>query len=93
MTREKALEILRHIFNTCCAECISKKCEGCELEALDMAIEALDRQKGEWANIPIGNLKQCSNCGYICTPILADQTENIYNFCPNCGADMRGEEL
>ena len=29
----------------------------------------------------------CSECGYITNPWLA----HVYNFCPNCGADMREE--
>ncbi len=28
---------------------------------------------------------ECSECGYITNPWLA----HVYNFCPNCGADMR----
>lgn len=30
----------------------------------------------------------CSECGYITNPWLA----HVYNFCPNCGADMRAQE-
>ena len=52
-----------------------------------------DRKKGEWkqayrktANgvefVVIG----CSECEY------TDPQFNYYNYCPNCGADMRGEE-
>ena len=88
MTREEAKTYLDVIWNRYRAE---YEIEKETMEAYHMAIEALDRQKGEWKDIPIGNIKQCSNCRYICTPILTDQTENIYNFCPNCGADMRGD--
>ena len=90
MTREKAIKILKDYSQYSYG--IYHNNEE-DTQAFDMAIEALDRQKGEWADIPIGNMKQCSNCGYICTPILAGRTESIYNFCPNCGADMRGEKL
>ena len=31
----------------------------------------------------------CSNCGY--TVDEGDNEPPRYNFCPNCGADMRGE--
>ena len=56
------------------------------VEAFNMAIEALKEPKhGEWKQTwhIDGNTKECSICyeGYI----------NAYNFnfCPNCGADMR----
>ena len=62
--------------------------------ALDMAIKALsvpEREKGEWI---IGVWDKCSVCG-------TEYSEDIYNisyesdyrpnFCPNCGADMRGK--
>lgn len=42
-----------------------------------------ERPQGEWA---VSGLDyKCSNCGMI--PIFRQ-----YNFCPNCGADMRKEE-
>ena len=58
-----------------------------EKDALDMAIEALSKDSqpvkhGKWIE---GELYiKCSECGY---PVghLSD------NFCPNCGADMRGD--
>ena len=72
-----------------------------EREAFDTAIEALksesifsaDRPKGEWIEMidcdpitgepyPCG--VRCSNCG--------DTLGCVANFCPNCGADMRGED-
>lgn len=44
------------------------------------------RKKGKWNWI--GFNIECSVCG--CMPCF-DSTEPLYNFCPNCGADMRGE--
>lgn len=60
-------------------------------EALGMAIEALksDRPKGEWINrslnilYPAFERYTCSVCG---------EHSYSYDFCPNCGADMRGEQ-
>ena len=53
-----------------------------------------ERKKGEW--IYKNDLKQffCNQCG---EPSLTDDDVYIYdmpfpNFCPNCGADMRGEK-
>lgn len=65
--------------------------------ALDMAIEALkDRPKGEWVKRKVKEhqfiqngyvLYYCSECGVEKKIGWA----NGVNFCPNCGADMRGE--
>ena len=50
-----------------------------------------ERPKGEWkvydrqGGIPITDM--CSNCRY-----EMRWYKNKYNFCPNCGADMRGKE-
>lgn len=41
-----------------------------------------ERKKGKWMKDEGWNF--CSICG--------EQTINLYNFCPNCGADMRGGE-
>lgn len=62
-------------------------------EALDLAIEALqqERPKGEWEHHMDRNgilWERCSECG---DSTLVCDRENI-NFCPNCGADMRGEK-
>ena len=57
-------------------------------EALKMAINALnnERPKGEWKHIiDEYNDVECPFCGF--------QEDGIYyNFCPGCGADMRGAE-
>ena len=59
-------------------------------EALDMAIEALkERPKGKWTKI--SNTVPCMNCpicGSTFTLILGGDK---MNYCPNCGADMRGD--
>lgn len=63
-------------------------------EALDMAIDALSAeagQRGEWKRVSADKYVQhayhfyrCDKCGY-------DHIGKT-NFCPNCGADMRGEK-
>ena len=50
-----------------------------------------ERKKGKWIEKedPYGffnSIPVCSECG--CTTKMRER----YNFCPNCGADMRGEE-
>ena len=42
----------------------------------------LERKRGEWKRNLLGC--DCSVCGRT--------TIAMYNYCPNCGADMRGEE-
>lgn len=66
--------------------------------ALEDAISALSENKGEWVFYdeefyPQGRfesvnhrIRECS----ICHHKIADFVGNM-NFCPNCGADMRGE--
>ncbi len=54
-------------------------------KALSMAIEALERKHGEWIESDFG--WRCPICGN--TSVMWQRT---YNFCPNCGADMREEE-
>ena len=45
-------------------------------------VEALKRKRGEWIESDFG--WKCSICGN--TSVM---WQRIYNFCPNCGADMR----
>lgn len=70
-------------------------------EAVDMAIEALtnvqNMHKGKWIKKQVFNPEldkyvpfiECSVCGY--NPYYGG-SEPKFNYCANCGADMRGEE-
>ena len=65
-------------------------------EALDMAISALSENNGEWIESKERSKHwYCSVCGGIHTdPETGKWRETFdyrYPFCPNCGADMRGE--
>lgn len=61
---------------------------GCDREAIEALPSA--QQKGKWIYLYDGNYK-CSECGawWTCeeTPVNSGM-----NFCPNCGADMRGSD-
>lgn len=45
-----------------------------------------EREKGEW--IEHEKVYECSNCNII----RAKGTTGKYNYCPSCGADMRGDK-
>lgn len=48
------------------------------------------RMRGRWQVDPSGyGFWICSNCGFVSEASAADV---LYKFCPNCGADMRGEQ-
>ena len=55
-----------------------------------------DRPQGEWIGEADGYYNgelvydtwYCSNCDYV----VDDEEPPTWNFCPNCGADMRGED-
>ena len=76
--RLMAIEALRHV----------EELEA-EIDVLNWTIEKLskERPKGRWISngIPESTLRGCSACGYTCGAYT-------FNYCPNCGADMRGEE-
>ena len=50
-------------------------------------VDAVEVVHGEWIGngIPESVLSECSVCGYSCG-------SSSFNYCPNCGADMRGEK-
>ena len=64
-------------------------------EAFDLAIKALEeRPQGEWIvdeDNGILRFMKCSNCGKV-AEWLDGGSQFLSNFCPNCGADMRGKE-
>ena len=51
------------------------------------AADVRENMRGQWVECPISDgLNQCSNCEYM---VWADREP--YSYCPNCGADMRGD--
>ena len=49
-------------------------------------LPSVDRPIGKWIDLRHDNCYKCSACGDYWMGIGG------YNFCPNCGADMRGED-
>lgn len=84
MTKEEALRILDWI-----------PTKGDEVDALEMAIEALQEQKvGKWIEKDgfDGDVYyDCSVCGESWTTIEGTPWDNGMNYCPHCGAKMKGE--
>lgn len=64
-------------------------------EAISLAIKALEeRPKGEWVEKEdyVGDTYyDCSNCGNSWSTLEGTPWQNGMSFCPNCGADMRGD--
>lgn len=63
------------------------------------AADVVEVRRGEWEDsysIKISGLTKaypsvkCSNCGVIFCDLINNH-RYMYHFCPNCGADMRGE--
>lgn len=100
MTREKAIQFLNNIKNIKHEEAgraIGKygfyvELMGYHVEALNMAIKALEQEPktGHWicdrANV------RCSHCGRGYKDFYGKASIASYKYCPNCGADMRGAE-
>ena len=78
MTRNEALEILQAVKFLLPIEAYTDRAE----EALDVAIEALERQHG----------KNISEDGFLCSVCTFGDFGGFHgyepNFCPNCGAEM-----
>ena len=64
-------------------------------ESCRCGIDAIEkwnkRKQAEWTNDE-HDMPRCSNCGYM--PEFNKHIDDYYysDFCPNCGADMKGED-
>lgn len=57
-------------------------------------VKAVERRKGKWTlfeNDIEQNAYECSACKDVFVLLEGTPQDNLYNFCPNCGADMRGD--
>lgn len=80
MPRKEVVDTLDYMFNKDLH--LAKK----EKEALYTAIQLIKESKGEWVKTSEPEL-YCYTCS-----ICGELNEYEDNFCPNCGADMRGED-
>lgn len=60
----------------------------CELPSVQPRKGKWIEHDDDWANV----YYECSVCKEPFVLIDGTPTENLYNFCPNCGADMREGE-
>lgn len=100
MTKEEAIIVLKYGMKYLNPKNDTEKDRN---EALDMAISALSENKGEWIKVQSGDKDfpesiVCSKCGnensHFDFNEHAEPIGKVFvtsKFCPNCGADMRGE--
>lgn len=95
ISREEAIQELEFI---CENKILSKEGTYALCIALD-EMKSNSRPKGKWIEYPdclkydgalLGEDFACSNCEAVWSAI--DNEGERFKFCPNCGADMRGEE-
>lgn len=84
----EAMRIRRLIKELPSADVVPRKFYESMERTVDKLSKALaERKHGKWNWV--GFNIECSECGAM--PNF-DSTEPLYNFCPNCGADMRESE-
>lgn len=87
MTNKEAIEHLKNINDRYPCSLDTTFRDECEMIAINLAIKALEEQRpqGKWLHPYITNIAcECSNCN-LQLPIT-----DYFNFCPNCGAYMKG---
>ena len=75
-------------------DCFETRCGTCQINFALSAVndlpaaDVVERKKGKWLSVPShNNILYCSNC----TNEVIGRNEPR-NFCPNCGAEMEGNE-
>ena len=97
MTKEEAIKYIKYCM--CMGRLVgnTKPIIDEKWQAGEMAIEALKQpthKKGKWISNPNkmkGTEIECNKCGVSALSKIGIQV--CSDFCPNCGADMRGEEV
>ena len=96
------ITIIKALEQEPCEDCISRQAV---LDMMQMRISGKELYKavydlpsvtpqpktGHWIGIDEEPHEdwECDNCGFV---IWADENIEEFHYCPNCGADMRGEE-
>ena len=97
MNKEKQIEEMAKILASNCGDCSKCDCfhrdingiDACYFKYAEMIYNAGYRKQseGEWKGD--GYLKNCSECGNCVNFNIVSSW--LYNFCPYCGAKMKGE--
>ena len=90
LTKEQSINYLKDLWN----EVYNEDSDGYNYAiALDMAIEALsvDAVQGEWQKVE-EQLYFRKHYDTVCCSVCRKKGNRKWNFCPNCGADMRKKE-
>ena len=94
ISKGKAVSILQGMYDR--ADRIHESTDGDDwvwedMKALQFAIDTI-RERKEGQNLKAGypSLYKCSECGWECWDTIPCDTET-FNFCPHCGARMKGE--
>ena len=99
--REKLIEICRRYDGTPPCETCETPIGNCSMCGLERLIDYLIangvtvRERGRWEIYDDGygcELMYCPICKSEFYDGDNDTIDQLHNFCPNCGADMRGEE-
>ena len=86
ISREEAMDCLTGSVPNTVDECISRTLR--RLRNVPAA-EVKPVARGEWKQVD-EDTWECSNCELLWTLNDGNPHDNNMNFCPNCGADMRG---
>lgn len=75
-------------FGSYCLEYVRKWLEVAFEVIVDYAADVVERKRGEWGQ-PFK--VDAENVGYACS-VCGEFGVPCWNYCPNCGCDMRGEK-
>ena len=95
ISREKYLQDVEHYKNQICYMSNVSMDDCIKICNEQPSADVRENVKGEWINAKVGKLfpsndYKCSICGNILNFDGVNCGRGDANFCPNCGADMRG---
>ncbi len=96
MTREEAIDVLKHNYPSAC---FTDLCEAVEIAIQSLSAQ-LERKKGKWIHGREISREMIGDCitaifydGWTCSEcgcLVEKECEPLYKYCPNCGAKMEG---